>query len=142
MTDYGKFSEVNIFCVECRSISPSREHGQEKYQRTPVKKNKKEHKVSDNKSPLSKKFWSKSKECGYRFPDNWESFEEEFRRKGKLCEWTCERVQRAYDKVTMKDIGHSSIAQEIFRKSTNFLRRIIAEVLYGRRDLVLRLPAL
>ena len=52
-------------------------------------------------------------------------------------------LQEAYDKVAMEDIGRLSIAQEISRNSTDFLRRIITLVSgIWRRDLVLRLPSL
>ena len=54
---------------------------------------------------------------------NWKSFKEECRKEGKLCEWTLERPQ-----VAMEDIGRLSIAQDILRKSADFLRRIIAPV--------------
>ena len=33
---------------------------------------------------------------------NWESFKEEFQEKGKRSEWTCERLQEAYDKVVLE----------------------------------------
>ena len=50
-------------------------------------------------------------------------------KKSKLCEWNFERLQEAYDKVAMEDIGCVSIVLELFlRKSTDFLRRIIASV--------------
>ena len=57
---------------------------------------------------------------------NWESFKEECGKEGQLCEWTIERLQEACDKVAMDDIGRLSTAQEISRKSTDFLRRSIA----------------
>ena len=56
-----------------------------------------------------------------------ESFKEECRKEGKLCEWTFDRLQEAYDKVVLEDIRHLIIAQDILRKSTDFLRRIIAQ---------------
>ena len=59
---------------------------------------------------------------------HWESFKEECRKEGKLCEWTFERIREAYEKVAMDDIGRLSIAQEIQRKSADLLRRIIAPV--------------
>ena len=59
---------------------------------------------------------------------NWESFKEEFRKEEKLCEYTFERVQEACERVAMGGIGRLGIAQEIPRKSTDFLRRIIAPV--------------
>ena len=59
---------------------------------------------------------------------NWKSFKEECRKEGKLCEWTFERSREAYEKVAMDDIGRLDIAQDILRKSTDFLRRIIAPV--------------
>ena len=58
----------------------------------------------------------------------WESFEQECRKEGKLCEWTFERIREAYEKVAMDDIDRLSIAQEILRKSSDFLRRSIAPV--------------
>ena len=58
---------------------------------------------------------------------NWGSFKEECRKEGN-CEWTHERIQEAYDKVAMEDIGRLSIAQEILRKITYFLRQIVAPV--------------
>ena len=57
-----------------------------------------------------------------------ESFKEEYRKQGKLCEWTFERIREAYERMAMDDIGRLGIAQEILRKSTDFLRRIIAPV--------------
>ena len=39
-----------------------------------------------------------------------------------------ERIREAYEKVAMDDIGRLGIVQEILRKSTDFLRRIIAPV--------------
>ena len=44
---------------------------------------------------------------------NWESFEEECRKEGKLCQWTFERIPETYEKVAMDDIGRLGIAQEI-----------------------------
>ena len=60
--------------------------------------------------------------------DNWESFKEDCRKEAKLWEWTFERIREVYEKVAVDDIGRVSIAQEIQRKSTDFLRRIIAPV--------------
>ena len=50
---------------------------------------------------------------------NWEGFKEEFRKEGKLCEWTFQRLQEAYDKVALEDIDRLSIAKENLRKSTD-----------------------
>ena len=36
---------------------------------------------------------------------NWESFKEEYRKEGKLCERTFERIREASEKVTMDDVG-------------------------------------
>ena len=73
---------------------------------------------------------------------NWESFKEEFRETCKLSEWTFDRLQEAYDKVALVDVGSLSIAQDISRKSTDFLRRIIAPVDGMGVCPVVRLPAL
>ena len=59
---------------------------------------------------------------------NWESFKEQCRKEGKLCEWTKERLQEAYDKVALEDVGRLCIAQDMLRRSTDFLRRIVAPV--------------
>ena len=42
----GRSSEVNNLCAECGSISLSREYGQGRFQRTMLRKNKKEYKAS------------------------------------------------------------------------------------------------
>ena len=59
---------------------------------------------------------------------NWESFKEEYRMEGHLCEWTFERIREAYEKVAMDDIRRRSIAQDTLSKCTDFSRRIIAPV--------------
>ena len=50
VADYGTCSEVNNFCAECGSISPSKERGQERYWRMPQEKTKKECKVAGSRS--------------------------------------------------------------------------------------------
>ena len=131
----GQFSEVNNLCAECGSISSSKEHGPERYWRMPVKKSKKENKVGDSKESPSKEVLEQVKrnsdtDCNALMmrraynagkSGNWESFKEEFREKGKLSEWTFERLQEAYDKVALEDIDRLSVAQDILRKSTDFL---------------------
>ena len=70
---------------------------------------------------------------------NWEDFKEEFWKEGKLCEWTSERICEACEKVAKDDIGRLGI----MRKSTDFLRRIIAPVDgMGRSHFVVRLLTL
>ena len=59
---------------------------------------------------------------------DWESFKEECRKEGKLCECAFERLQEAYEKVAMDDISRLNIAQEILRKSADFLRQNIANL--------------
>ena len=55
-----------------------------------------------------------------------ESFTEAFRDKGEISEWAFAGVKEAYDKVASEDVGRLSIAQDIFRESTDFSRRSIA----------------
>ena len=43
-------------------------------------------------------------------------------------EWTLERIREAYKKVARDEVGRLGIVQEILRKSTDFLRRIIGPV--------------
>ena len=52
----------------------------------------------------------------------------EYRKEGKLCEWTSERIRKPYEKVAKDEIGRLGSVQEILRKSNDFLRRIIAPV--------------
>ena len=67
---YGRCSEVNNFCAECGSISLSKWHGQGRYQRMPLKKNKKECEVSGDMSPckevLEQVKRSADKDCGHQ----------------------------------------------------------------------------
>ena len=68
--------------------------------------------------------------CGYLPLKNgsWEDFEEEYRKEGQSCEWTFERIREAYEKVAKDEFGRLGIVQEILRKSTDFLRRVIEPV--------------
>ena len=59
---------------------------------------------------------------------SWEEFKEGCREKEKSSEWTLEKIREAYEKVAREDIGRWGIVQEISRKSTDSLRRIIAPV--------------
>ena len=55
---------------------------------------------------------------------------EECRKEGNRCEWTFERI---HEKVAMVDVGRLGIAQEIPRKNTDCLRRMIAPIDGTRR---------
>ena len=104
---------------------------QGRFWRTPLKKNKKESKVSGNMSVTSEKFWSKSKRSAdtgcrpqrmrgahsARKLGNWESLKEERRKEGKPWEWKFERLRETCEKVAMDHVGRLSIAQEILRKT-------------------------
>ena len=59
---------------------------------------------------------------------NSEDFEERYRKEGKSSEWTLERIREACEKVAKNEIGRLGIVQEIQRKSTDFLRRVMAPV--------------
>ena len=59
---------------------------------------------------------------------SWEGFKEAFRDTGEISEWAFDRIKEAYDKVASEDVGRLSIAQDILRKSTDFLRRVLAPV--------------
>ena len=79
----------------------------------PLKKNKKEYKVSGNKSLPSRKFWSKSKEMRIQIAmpmrrkyiawesGDWESFREEFREKVKRAM----QRSRAFGKASKTNFG-------------------------------------
>ena len=57
-----KIFGIEHFLCGMTSFSFSKGQGQERYWRMPLRKNKKEYRVSGNKNLHSKKFWSKSKE--------------------------------------------------------------------------------
>ena len=58
----------------------------------------------------------------------WKDLKERYKKEGKSSEWTFEGIREAYEKVAKDEIGRLGIVQEILRKSTDFLRRIIAAV--------------
>ena len=59
---------------------------------------------------------------------NWKGFKEEFWKKGEFSEWAYAGLQEACDKVASEEVGRLSTAQNIVRKSTYFLRIILALV--------------
>ena len=59
---------------------------------------------------------------------SWEEFKERNREEDKSSELTLERIREASKKVAWDEIGRLGIVQEIRRKSTDFLRRVIAPV--------------
>ena len=58
----------------------------------------------------------------------WKDLKERYRKEGKSSEWTFEGIREAHEKVAKDEIGRLGIVQEILKKSTEFLRRIIAPV--------------
>ena len=66
----------------------------------------------------------------------WEEFKEECRAKEKSSEWASGTIGEACEKVAKEEVGRLGIVQEIFRKTMDFLRRIIAPV-GGRRGVTL-----
>ena len=59
---------------------------------------------------------------------SWEEFKDRYRKQEQPSEWTLERKREAYEKVTKDEIGLFGISQEILRKRTDFLLRVIAPV--------------
>ena len=60
---------------------------------------------------------------------SWKSSKERYREEEeKSSEWTLERTREAYEKVAKDEIGRLGIVQETLRRSTEFLRRVIAPV--------------
>ena len=57
---------------------------------------------------------------------DWESYQEEFRKDGKLSVWASIEEGECHDEVEAEDDGRSSVAQDVLRKSTDFSRRITA----------------
>ena len=60
--------------------------------------------------------------------DSWEEFKEGYSKEEKSSEWTLERIREACKKGAKDEIGRLGFVQENFRKSTDFMRRIIAPV--------------
>ena len=58
--------------------------------------------------------------------DDWESYLEEFRNDNRLSIRASMKVTESYNEVEAEHGGCLSIAQDILRKSTDLLRRIIA----------------
>ena len=139
---YGQFSEVNKLCAECGSFHHQKSMGKDEFSgrrsRTTRRNARSVSARTPSKEVLEQVKRNADTDCNAQIcaaramqgsSGNWESFKEEFqKKKGKLSEWTLERLQEAYDKVASEDIGRLSIAQEILRKMTDFLRRIIAPV--------------
>ena len=59
---------------------------------------------------------------------SWEEFRKGCSEKEKASEWTLEKIREAYEKVAREEIGRLGIVQEMLRKSTDLLRRIVAPV--------------
>ena len=60
---------------------------------------------------------------------SWEDFKDRYRKEGKSKEWALERIREAYEKVAKDEIGRlGTVHEKSLRKSTDFLRRVIAPV--------------
>ena len=64
---------------------------------------------------------------------NWESYKEEFHEDGKLSLRASVKAKEWHEKVESEDTARLSIAQDIQRKSTDFLRRINAPIDWSGR---------
>ena len=74
--------------------------------------------------------------------DSWEEFRKDAEKK-RNHQNGLEKIREAYEKVAKERIGRLGIVQEILRKSTDFLRRIIAPADgMERSHLVVRLSTL
>ena len=58
---------------------------------------------------------------------SWEEIKEKTQER-KSSEWTLERIRETHEKVASDEIGRLGIVQEILRKSSDFLRRVIAPI--------------
>ena len=59
---------------------------------------------------------------------SWEQVKERYREVDKSSERTLQKIREAHEKVARDEIGRLGIVQENTRKSTDFLRRVIAPV--------------
>ena len=59
---------------------------------------------------------------------SWEEFKERFREEENSSEWTLGKIREAHENIAKDEIGRLGIVQENLRKSTDFLRRVIASV--------------
>ena len=69
----------------------------------------------------------KDRGCHAMRDGRWEEFKERYR-KEESPQNGLERRREAYEKLARDEVGRLGIAQEILRKSTDFLRRVIALV--------------
>ena len=84
----------------------------------------------------SKKYWSRSRQssnviynaylmrraCYAGKSGDWEVHKKAQKDRGEISEWAFMKVKESYDMVGSEDIYRLSIAQDILRKSTGFLR--------------------
>ena len=86
------------------------------------------------------KIWDLAQKYGKTFfvtrDSRCKEFKEECKRIEKSSEWVLGTISEAYEKVVKEEAGSLSIVREILRKSTDFLRRIIASF-GGRRRVIL-----
>ena len=108
-----KHSEVNNIFAECGSTSLSRGHEQGRFQRTPLKKIRRNKRSVATRVSQRRSSGASQKECGFRLqcPNNaprvqciWESFKGEFRKKSSV-NGPFERLQEAYHKVVRRIIA-------------------------------------
>ena len=142
MAGYGQLSEVNNLCTECVSISPSTEHGQKKVLADAAQE--KQEGIQgrwQQESPFKEVLEHVKGEFGCRLQCSNDAscvqcggvgqlgkLQRGMQERRKAVWMDCKRLQEAYDKVAMEDIGCPSIAQVTLRRNTDFLRRIIAPV--------------
>ena len=63
--------------------------------------------------------------CEAGKPGDWKNYLEVFFKDDRLSMWARVKERECYNEVELEDEGRISIAQDILRKSTDFLRRII-----------------
>ena len=131
--EFGEFRETSSSRLVCGSIFF--QWGQKRRGSVTMlrERSKKEHKVSGSGSLYSGRPWSMPEEM-----KTWSALQKicaevegravEGTETGKSSEWASVTVRDAHEKVVKEEAGRLGIVWEILRKSTDFLRRVIAPV--------------
>ena len=111
-------------CSECGNVSPSGT-----WQHETVFKEELEHVMSGTATTCVLEVCQCAEHaCNAVKSGDWENYLEEFLGNGLLSRWASAKVRECFCEVEQEDEGRLSIAQDILRKSTDFLRRVIAPV--------------
>ena len=114
-------------CSECGNVSPSKKLGPDRSGQM-----RKKHNETDGgwqqETPYKAELERKQKRRAYYAEESGvcENYLEDFLKYSQFSIWANEKVRECYSEVQLEDEGRVSIAQDVIRKGTGFLKRIIA----------------